>query len=185
MNLEQQDVEVHPVRPDSYRDSLLHVLCSILVLNLLTMVLSLVEVTSANVNEWLSMATRLWPDYDPAELTQILNDGLQSKKYNRLLCRNDFGVFVGLIDLFLRHDYVEGSSTNPVGYIEGIFVKPEFRNQGVAKFMVEQGEIWAKQNGCLEFASDTSVTNIDSQNFHESVGFEKSDVVVHFIKKLS
>lgn len=148
------------------------------------MKLSIVEVTSANSSEWLAMAIQLWPDYNPNELTQIVAEGLRSKKYHRLLCQNESGVSVGFIDLSLRHDYVEGSTTNPVGYIEGIFVKSEFRNQGVAKFMVLQGENWAKQNGCSEFASDTSVTNIDSQNFHESVGFEKSDVVVHFIKKL-
>lgn len=160
--------------------------CSLfdMVLNLLMMMLYTVEVTSANVNEWLSMATQLWPDYDPGELKQIVADGIQSKKYRRLLCQNDSGVYVGFIDLSLRYDYVEGSTTNPVAYIEGIFVKPEFRNQDVAKFMVKHGEAWAKENGCSEFASDTSVTNIDSQNFHERIGFEKSDVVVHFIKRL-
>lgn len=149
------------------------------------MKLSTIEVTSANASEWLSMATQLWPEYDPRELSQTVADGIQSKKYRRLLCQNEPGVYVGFIDLSLRHDYVEGSSTTPVGYIEGVFVKPEFRNMGVGKFMVAEAGKWAKQNGCSEIGSDTSLTNIDSQNFHERVGFEKSDVVVHFIKKLA
>ncbi len=149
------------------------------------MKLSTIEVTSANASEWLSMAIQLWPEYDPGELSQIVSDGIQSKKYRRLLCQNDSGVYVGFIDLSLRHDYVEGSSTSPVAYIEGIYVKSDYRNLGVAKFMVSEAGNWAKQNGCSEIGSDTSLTNIDSQNFHERVGFEKSDVVVHFIKKLA
>ena len=149
------------------------------------MMLSTVELTSANSSEWLAMAIQLWPDYDPSELSQIVTDGLQSKKYQRLLCQNESGAYIGFIDLSLRHDYVEGSSTSPVGYIEGIFVKPEFRHLGVAKFMVSEGEKWAKHIGCSEIGSDTSATNIDSQNFHQCVGFTKSDVVVHFIKKIS
>lgn len=145
---------------------------------------SIVEVTLSNASEWLSMAIQLWPDYDPNELTQIVTEGLQSQKYRRLLCKNESGLYVGFIDLSLRHDYVEGSSTSPVGYIEGIFVKPEYRNQGVAKFMVAQGENWVKQSGCAEIASDTSITNVDSQNFHARLGFDKREIIVHFIKKI-
>lgn len=33
----------------------------------------------------------------------------------------------------LRHDYVEGRGSSPVGYLEGIFVEKEYRKQGCAK----------------------------------------------------
>jgi aminoglycoside 6'-N-acetyltransferase I len=148
------------------------------------MELSIIEVTSENSQEWLSMAIQLWPDYAPDELSEILADGFKSKNHKRLLCRDNSGSYLGFIDLSLRHDYVEGCSTSPVGYAEGIFVKAEFRKQGVAKFMMQQGEKWSREMGCKEFASDTPVTNMDSQNFHIKLGFEKSDVIVHFTKRL-
>ncbi len=33
----------------------------------------------------------------------------------------------------MRTDYVEGTESSPVGYLEGIFVKEEYRKNGYAK----------------------------------------------------
>ena len=40
---------------------------------------------------------------------------------------------VGFAECQLRYDYVEGTDSSPVGYLEGIFVKEEFRHRGFAK----------------------------------------------------
>lgn len=53
----------------------------------------------------------------------------------------------------MRHDYVEGTDSSPVGYLEGIFVKEEFRNKNYAKNLLKKCEKWAKEKGCSEFAS--------------------------------
>jgi aminoglycoside 6'-N-acetyltransferase I len=146
--------------------------------------LSLVHLNDLNASDYLAMVLQLWPDFDTAELTEMLERNGKDAEVAYYLCRTDKNEYVGFINLSLRHDYVEGCTTNPVGFIEGIFVKSEFRKQGVGAFMVAAGEHWARSKGCIEYASDTNLDNIDSQLFHQRLGFINQATVVHFWKKI-
>ena len=68
-------------------------------------------------------------------------------------------MYIGLALVSLRHDYVEGCITSPVGYLEGICVKEEYRNKGIASILCKECEKWAKEKGCVEFASDCEINN--------------------------
>ena len=46
------------------------------------------------------------------------------------------GEYAGVALCALRHDYVEGCETSPVGYLEGVCVQEEYRQQGVARKLV-------------------------------------------------
>ena len=48
----------------------------------------------------------------------------------------------------LRHDYVEGTESSPVGYLEGIFVSEGYRKKGCAAELLSECERWAKEKGC-------------------------------------
>ncbi|MDE6845684.1 MAG: GNAT family N-acetyltransferase [Lachnospiraceae bacterium] len=52
---------------------------------------------------------------------------------------------VGFAQCQLRHDYVEGTETSPVGYLEGIFIMENYRNRGYAKELLNECEKWAKK----------------------------------------
>lgn len=91
---------------------------------------------------------------------------------------------VGFAQCGLRHDYVEGTETSPVGYLEGIFVTEPCRNQGVARQLLDACQKWAVEQGCMEFASDCELTNEDSLRFHLGVGFSEVNRVICFVKKL-
>lgn len=84
----------------------------------------------------------------------------------------------------LRYDYVEGTNSSPVGYLEGIYVEPMYRKQGIAKKLLEECEKWSLKKGCTEFASDCELNNSISFNFHLSVGFEEANRIISFRKKL-
>lgn len=84
----------------------------------------------------------------------------------------------------LRYDYVEGTSGGTVGYLEGIYVLPEYRRHGIAKELVNISETWAMEKGCKEFASDCIIDNTDSYNFHLKVGFTEANRIICFTKKL-
>ena len=84
----------------------------------------------------------------------------------------------------LRFDYVEGTSSSPVGYLEGIYVEPDFRKQDIAKQLVNTCENWAKEKGCMEFASDCDLPNEDSYKFHLKIGFKEANRNIHFTKEL-
>lgn len=91
---------------------------------------------------------------------------------------------MGFAQCQLRYDYVEGSETSPVGYLEGIFVKSEYRNKGYAKELLAECELWAKDNGCREFASDCEINNKNSFQFHKAMNFIEVNRIICFIKKL-
>ncbi len=84
----------------------------------------------------------------------------------------------------LRHDYVEGTESSPVGYLEGIFVLEEYRKNGYAAELLAACERWAKEKGCSEFASDCELDNADSLRFHLAMGFAEANRIICFKKAL-
>lgn len=90
----------------------------------------------------------------------------------------------GFAQCGLRHDYVEGTSSSPVGYLEGIFIKTEFRRKGFADELLSACEAWAKSIGCTEFASDCEIDNETSIAFHKSMHFKEANRIVCFTKNL-
>ena len=113
-------------------------------------------------------------------------------EYSELLSQEEASLFlalcegeeIGFAQCQLRHDYVEGTKSSPVGYLEGIFVKPEFRHRGYAKKLLQACETWAMEMGCREFASDCELGNANSFLFHKSVGFTEVNRVICFTKPL-
>lgn len=91
---------------------------------------------------------------------------------------------IGFAQCGLRTDYVEGTQSSPVGYLEGIFVKQDYRGNGYAKELLLTCEMWAKDMGCKEFASDCELNNIGSLKFHLAMGFDEANRIICFKKKL-
>lgn len=91
---------------------------------------------------------------------------------------------MGFINLSIRVDYVEGSNSTPVGYVEGIYVMDGYRKQGIATKLLKQGEVWAKDHGCTQMASDIEIPNAISYDFHLSVGFQEANRIICFIKDI-
>jgi aminoglycoside 6'-N-acetyltransferase I len=84
----------------------------------------------------------------------------------------------------LRRDYVNGSNSSPVGFLEGLYVEPQYRKRGLARLLCSSVEHWAKGMGCTEFASDVVLQNEVGQRVHEAVGFNATDRVVFYLKQI-
>lgn len=131
----------------------------------------------------VSLALQLWPDHQKEELIQELGALLTSQKAALFLVWEKEEP-VGFAQCQLRHDYVEGTSSSPVGYLEGIFVLKQHRGKGWARQLVTACEGWAKEKGCTEFASDCEAANSASLGFHLAAGFQEANRIICFIKKL-
>ena len=129
------------------------------------------------------LALMLWPNHDAAKLRDEFTELLKSEEAACFLAC-EAGAPVGFAQCQLRHDYVEGTKSSPVGYLEGIFVQPEFQHRGLAKQLIKACESWAKEKGCSEFASDCELGNDASLNFHLSMGFTETNRIVCFTKML-
>ena len=129
------------------------------------------------------LAIQMWEDNTLEGLTEEMAEIIASPE-SAVFLLYDGEMPVGFAQCQLRHDYVEGTESSPVGYLEGIFVEEGYRNKGYAKELLKQCEAWAKDMGCSEFASDCELTNTGSLAFHLKMGFEEANRVICFTKKL-
>lgn len=131
----------------------------------------------------VNLAALLWQNHSIKDLFQEFSRILSNGE-SQFFLKYENGLPVGFAQCQLRHDYVEGTSTTPVGYLEGIFVKEGYRNKGYAKELLAECEAWAKRNGCREFASDCEIDNIGSFRFHKAMKFAETNRIICFIKEL-
>lgn len=129
------------------------------------------------------LAVQMWKNHT---LSELETEFLEITKSENAKCFIKYveDKPVGFAQCQLRHDYVEGTNTSPVGYLEGIFIEAEFRHKGYAKELLQACETWAKEKGCLEFASDCELDNTESFDFHIAMGFEEANRVICFRKKI-
>jgi aminoglycoside 6'-N-acetyltransferase I len=130
------------------------------------------------------LAHQLWPEVTKPELTKDFTDILNNDDWICLLYKPDEIKYAGFILMSLRRDYVEGSDTSPVAYIEGIYVAEPFRRNHIAQQLVAAGAAWGKQKGCTEMGSDCEQENAASIAFHTGAGFQEVSRLVCFLKQL-
>ncbi|KOP27255.1 GCN5 family acetyltransferase [Hapalosiphon sp. MRB220] len=147
--------------------------------------MKIVKVTHDDLNEWLDLTLKLWPDESCEERQISLTKILQSPHEAGFIARIEDGQAIAFMNLSLRYDYVSGATQSPVAYVEGIYVKDEYRKQGVGKFLIQYAQKWGLENGCVELASDALLENTASYDFHTKVGFQEVERVVTFIKKIA
>lgn len=133
------------------------------------------------VNCATMLAQRLWPEAQT--LTEEFSAALENPEFAVFLAYEQ-DTPIGFAQCQLRHDYVEGCVTSPVGYLEGLFVTEAFRGKSVAKALLDRCEVWARECGCTEFASDCELTNVQSIAFHKKMGFAEENRIVCFRKGL-
>jgi aminoglycoside 6'-N-acetyltransferase I len=100
-----------------------------------------------------------------------------------LLAFDDQGEALGFIELSIRA-YVEGCVTDHVAFVEGWYVEPAARGQGVGAALIGAAETWARFQGCTELGSDAEVDNVSSAAAHRALGFIETGVVRCFKKSL-
>jgi aminoglycoside 6'-N-acetyltransferase I len=140
---------------------------------------------AADVDALAEMRFALWPD-EPLEVRRSEAQANLARTDGGLVTfvAERAGKVVGFAEVTLRRDYVNGCSTSPVAFLEGIFVRRGQRRTGLARALVEAAERWGREQGCSELASDALLANTPSRHFHSGVGFEEAERVVYFRKSL-
>ena len=130
-----------------------------------------------------SLAIQMWTDNEIDELTKGFRELIQNEDAVCYLKYID-NKPVAFAQCQMRHDYVEGTDSSPVGYLEGVYVKEGYRKKGFASELLAECEKWAKEKGCREFASDCELDNTDSLRFHLAMGFEEANRIICFRKEV-
>ena len=142
------------------------------------------EVDLADRAEWLRMRKSLWPapreDHGP-EIDEFFS--MATRQSMVLVAEREDGRLGGFLEAGTR-SYAEGCSSSPVGYIEGWWVDPDLRRTGVGGLLVAVAEAWARSRSLSEIASDSELTNEPGQVAHRALGYQETERLVCFRKKL-
>lgn len=141
------------------------------------------KATMQDIQTLTKLTMMLWPNHSTEEMRSEV-EAILAKEDGAFFIAHEDGQPVGFAQCGLRRDYVEGTETSPVGYLEGIYVSEGFRKKGVAKALLAKCEGWAKEKGCVEFASDCELSNTQSLQFHLHMGFTEANRIICFTKKL-
>ena len=133
---------------------------------------------------WLELRRALWPEATDAEHRTEMQAWVTHPGMAAFVAYDTVGEPVGFVEVALRRDYVNGTSSSPVGFIEGLYVVDRARRRGVGRALVGAAEGWAKSRGCTEMASDVLMGNDDSHAAHVALGYEETDRVIYFRKDL-
>ncbi|MEZ5830122.1 MAG: GNAT family N-acetyltransferase [Dongiaceae bacterium] len=143
--------------------------------------------TKADADVWLVMRAALWPEASVDELRAevaafFAREARQNMPHQVFMADYD-GTPVGMLELSLR-DHVDGCDGSPVPFIEGWYVTPDARRQGIGGALIKAAEAWALEHGYTEMASDALLDNTISHRAHAALGFVEVERAVRFRKSL-
>jgi aminoglycoside 6'-N-acetyltransferase I len=112
-------------------------------------------IVAADAPSWLALRLELWPDgaADHAPEIAAFFRGSLREPEAVLAAQNSAGVMVAFAELSIRTGLI-GLQAETVGYVEGLYVRPEFRQQGIARKLLQASRQWARGRKCTGFASD-------------------------------
>lgn len=138
----------------------------------------------ADLEEWLRLRRGLWSHLT---LEENRSEGAA------WLARKDAAVIVaalsspeslcGFVEVGER-SLADGCESSPLAYLEGWYVEPEKRRRGIGGNLLRAAEVWARERGSREFASDAEIGNALSQRAHLKYGFREVERAVLYLKRL-
>lgn len=136
--------------------------------------------------DWLSLRSGFIPELSEPEHRDFLQRfSRESSGFQAFIAHDESGKATGFAEVSIRRDYVNGCRYRPALFLEGIFVLPECRGQGIARAVCEEAERWGLEQGCKEFASDVYIDDNDSLAAHAGLGFVEAERVVCLSKPLA
>jgi aminoglycoside 6'-N-acetyltransferase I len=143
-------------------------------------------VTPAEAEAWRRMRVALWPDETASVVPEVdrFFAGDLKEPLAVLMAFDAAGTPLGMAELSIRN-YAEDCVTDRVAYLEGWYVEPLARRQGVGRALVQAAEAWGRAQGCTEFASDALLDNDVSAAAHAALGFTETVQIRCFKKDLT
>lgn len=136
--------------------------------------------------DWLMLRAEFIPELSLAEQSGFLQVFAQeSAGFCAFIASDEQYQPTGFAEVSVRTDYVNGCRHRPALYLEGIFVRPQYRGHGIARALCAAAERWGRDHGCREFASDVYIDDDNSLVAHAGLGFEEIERVVCLRKPIT
>jgi aminoglycoside 6'-N-acetyltransferase I len=146
--------------------------------------ISIREMGAADRAAWAEMRGALWPEETAQEHATGIDEIVGLNDAWGFIAETVDGTPVGFAELAIRK-YANGCTARPVPFLEGIWVRAEFRRRGIGARLIAHVGAFAADRGFREIGSDTEIENRTSHAAHRSWGFSETERVVYFRKALN
>ena len=141
------------------------------------------EIVEADQPSWCRLRDALWPG-------SLSDHELETRHYFErphgqlvVFVAERSARVVGFLELDYRK-YAPGCNSSPVPFIEGWYVEPEVRGQGIGRALIEAAEGQARAAGYDEIASDTEIDNVEGIGAHLALGYTETERNISFRRSL-
>ena len=146
--------------------------------------MTVAAVRRSQLADWKRMRAALWPDCPESDHTREMAEILGDADFNAaFVAHAPDGLPVGFLEASIRLT-AEGCHPGRIGYLEGWYVEPGWRGQGLGAALIQAAEAWAAERGCREMASDAYADNDAGREAHRRLGYQEVSVLAHFRKDL-
>jgi aminoglycoside 6'-N-acetyltransferase I len=138
--------------------------------------------TQSDLHAWAEMRAKLWPSASAAEHLLELKESFGLSKFNGWVAIES-DRYVGFAEASIR-DFANGCDSRPVVFFEGVWVDELYRKSGLGRRFVLAVEDWARSLDIHEVGSDAELQKTLSHLCHLKWGFEETERVIYYRKKL-
>lgn len=142
----------------------------------------IIEAERGSIESWLKMRKHLWPSSSQDAHLEEIEEILHLENSLAWIVFKD-GEAVAFAEASIR-PFANGCESRPVPFLEGIWIDPSHRKQGIGKGLIDFIAHYFAQKGFFELGSDTEIANVDSLLAHKQWGFEETERVVYFRRKI-
>ncbi len=137
----------------------------------------------------LAMLVALWPKASTRDhgrqIRSVLSGRPRSTLPLTMLVAERDRTLAGFVEVGLRSHANGCDPIRAVGFIEGWYVVPGQRRNGIGRALFQAAERWCRRHGCREMASDTWADHRASIAAHAALGYEIEGRFVNFRKRLA
>jgi aminoglycoside 6'-N-acetyltransferase I len=147
------------------------------------MMVTVREMGAADRAAWAGMRAALWPQEPENAHAEWIDEVLRSQEAWGFIAETDDGTPGGFAEVAIRK-YANGCDSMPVPFLEGIWVRPELRRQGIGKALIGHAATFLAARGFRELGSDSLIDNGVAHASHRGWGFAETERVVYFRRSL-
>src|SRR5215468_2711727 len=129
------------------------------------------------------MRMLLWPDETARGHDAAIDEILNARDAWGFIAEAADNEPLGFAEVSIRKA-ANGCESQPVPFLEGIWVEPPSRRRRIGARLIAHIEIFLKARGFCELGSDSLIENKGAHDAHAGWGFSETERVVYFRKCL-
>ncbi|MCB9993069.1 MAG: GNAT family N-acetyltransferase [Hyphomicrobiaceae bacterium] len=128
---------------------------------------------------WAGLRSELWPDCGPDDNEEDIAAYRAGGPVRVVFLAFAGQTAIGFAEVSER-SVVNSCGNDPAAFLEGWYVAPGYRGQGIGAALVKAAADWARQQGYAFLGSDAELENLASHRAHLQLGFEETGRIFTF-----